>query len=260
MTPPDLGLPAAILDDLGLFCQSPLQRSADLGRRAVRPGAFHQSPAGMGVTGCGQRTLLAPLARGILGRDPAQAFHQGSGGLKPAEVAHCSHHRDGHGAWHTAQGLKGFDHRVQTPRLHVLVECLVETLKSFGVVVDGSDLCLKDDVWRWCGADHCSAPPEMGRAPMGPAGVADIVSESERFESKLGVLKIAERIFTCPRQVASGFIFHVGTSTTVRSPERASRASCLASRRSGFTRSPACLGMSEGATPQQSSPFFVRYR
>ena len=50
----------------------------------------------------------------------------------------------------------------------------------------------------------------MGRAPMGPTGVADIVSESESFESKLGVLKIAEGIFTCPSEVAYGFIFHCG--------------------------------------------------
>jgi hypothetical protein len=63
---PDLGLPADVLDHLGLVFESPLQMSADLGGLAVCPGAFHQSPAGMGVTGFGQRTLLAPLTRGIL--------------------------------------------------------------------------------------------------------------------------------------------------------------------------------------------------
>jgi hypothetical protein len=50
----------------------------------------------------------------------------------------------------------------------------------------------------------------MAWAPIGPAGVADIVSESESFESKLGVLKIAEGIFTCPREVSYGFIFDFG--------------------------------------------------
>jgi hypothetical protein len=92
----------------------------------------------------------------------------------------------------------------------VLLEVLFETQESFGVFVDGSDIFLKDDVWRWCGADHFREPPEMGRAPMGPAGVADIVSESESFESKLGVLKIAEGSFTGPSEVSSGFIFHCG--------------------------------------------------
>ena len=65
-TQPDLGLPADILDDLGLFFQSQLQMSTDLGGIAVGPGAFHQSPSGMGVTGFGHRTLLAPRTRGIL--------------------------------------------------------------------------------------------------------------------------------------------------------------------------------------------------
>ena len=91
----------------------------------------------------------------------------------------------------------------------MLLECLFETLEAFGVFVDGSDICLKDDWWRRCGADHCREPPQMGRAPSGPAGVADIVSESERFESKLGVLKIAAGIFTCPSEVSYGFIFHL---------------------------------------------------
>ena len=47
-TQPDLGLPADVLDDLGLFFQSQLQMSADLGGIAVGPGAFHQSPVGHG--------------------------------------------------------------------------------------------------------------------------------------------------------------------------------------------------------------------
>jgi hypothetical protein len=44
----------------------------------------------------------------------------------------------------------------------------------------------------------------------------------------------------------------------VRSPERIRRASYTALRRSVFTRSPAFLGMSEGATTQQTWPLFVR--
>jgi hypothetical protein len=210
LTPPDLGLPADILDDLGVCFQAPLQMSADLGGIAVRPGAFHQSPAGMGVTGFGKRTLLAPLTRGLLCREHAQEFHQFSGGIETAQVAHFSHHRDGHGEVHTAQGLKGVDHRVQTPRLHVILAFLFETLEACGVFVDGSDIFWKDDGLRWCGADHFREPPEMGRAPMGPAGVAAIVSEYESVESKLGVLKSAEGSFTGPSEVSYGFIFHFG--------------------------------------------------
>ena len=137
-------------------------------------------------------------------------FISSLGVSKRREVANFGHHGDGHGELHTAQGLKGFDHRVQTPGLHVLLEFLFETLEAFGVFADGSDIFLKDDLLRRCGADHFREPPEMGRAPSGPAGVADIVSEQEGFESKLGVLEIAEGIFTCPGEVSNGFIFHLG--------------------------------------------------
>jgi hypothetical protein len=58
---PDLGLPADVLDDLWLFFEPQLGVSADLGRIAIGPGAFHESPSGMGVTGFGHRTRLAPL-------------------------------------------------------------------------------------------------------------------------------------------------------------------------------------------------------
>jgi hypothetical protein len=61
--------------------------------------------------------------------------------------------------------------------LHGLLEFLLETLEACGVLVDGSDICLKDDVLRWCGAAHFREPLEMDRAPIGPAGFADIVSE-----------------------------------------------------------------------------------
>ena len=40
--------------------------------------------------------------------------------------------------------------------------------------------------------------------------LADIVSEQERFESKLGVFESAEGIFTGSAEVATGFVFHLG--------------------------------------------------
>ena len=50
----------------------------------------------------------------------------------------------------------------------------------------------------------------MGRAPIGPARVADIVSEQEGFETELGVFEIADGIFTRPGEITHGFIFHLG--------------------------------------------------
>jgi hypothetical protein len=48
LTQPDLGLPTTVLKNLRWFFEPQLQMSADLGGRAVRPGAFHQRLSGMG--------------------------------------------------------------------------------------------------------------------------------------------------------------------------------------------------------------------
>ena len=223
LTPPELGLPADSLDGVGWLCPAPVQRSAARGGIARRPGPFHQSPAGLGGPGCGHRPLRAPLTRGRRGREHAQALPACAGGSEPAAVAHCSPPRDGHGPWPSAPGLQGFDHRGQPPRLHGIVACVVETLESRGVFGDGSDLCVKDEVVRWCGADPCREPPELGGAPCGPADRAEIVSEPARVEAKRGVLKSAEGLCTCARAVASGGIVHVGDlddgeSTRARQP------------------------------------------
>jgi hypothetical protein len=58
-TEPDLGLPADILDDFGLFFQARLQMPTDFGRIPVGPGAFDQSPSRLGVTAL----VIAPCRR-----------------------------------------------------------------------------------------------------------------------------------------------------------------------------------------------------
>ena len=99
---------------------------------------------------------------------------------------------------------------MQTPGVHVLLQFLFETLEAFGVFVHRSDVFLKDDVLSRCWTDHLGEPPEMGRAPVGPARVADIVSEHEGFEANRGVLAIAEGILTGSREITNGFIFYLG--------------------------------------------------
>jgi hypothetical protein len=60
------------------------------------------------------------------------------------------------------------------------------------------------------GPDHFGEPPEMGRTPIGPAGVAALMSQQERLEAKFGVFASAEGICTGPAEVANGFIFKAG--------------------------------------------------
>src|SRR5215831_6518599 len=60
--------------------------------------------------------------------------------------------------------------------------------------------------------------PEMGRAPIGPAGGADIGSEPEGFAAKLGVLAIAACIVTGSGEIANRFIVHCGHMHDSESP------------------------------------------
>jgi hypothetical protein len=207
---PDVGFPAAVLDPLEVCCEAQLPLSADRGGRAVGPGPCDQSPSGMGVPGFGARALVAPLTRGICRRDQFQALHELSGSSATGEIAHVRHHGDGHGAWHTTQGLEGLNHRVQTPRVHVLVQCLVETLEAFGVFGHRADVFLQDDWLSRCGTHPLREPPERGRAPVSPAGVAAIGSAQEGFEATLGVLAIAEGLFARPREITHGLLCHLG--------------------------------------------------
>ena len=98
---------------------------------------------------------------------------------------------------------------MQAPRCDLVLEFLFETLESFGMLMNGMDIFLKDDLLSRCGADDFREPPEVGRAPVGPARVADIVSEQEGFEPELGVFKIADGVFTRPGEIPDGFICHL---------------------------------------------------
>ena len=257
---PDLGLPTDVLDAWRLFFQSQLQVSTDCGGIAIGPGAFAQDASGVGVTGCGHRPLPAVVAsRGLRGHQP-HALHQCSGGLNACQVTTVGHHGDGHGQWNTTQGLKRLDHWRQTPRCAVVLQVLLQAPKPFGVFVNRTDLCLQDDGLRWDRADHLREPPQVGRAPIGPAHVTDIVSAHEGFETARGVFASADGICTCPSQIAHGFIVDCGDRDGGEIT-RARQASQLpGSLRCVVTRAPGFVGISEGTTTQQAEPFFVQYR
>ena len=74
-----LGLPAHVLDRLGELFQAELQVSTDLGRVAIGPGPFHQSPPGMGMPGLRDASLASALATGIFRRRQAQILMSGLG-------------------------------------------------------------------------------------------------------------------------------------------------------------------------------------
>jgi len=90
------------------------------------------------------------------------------------------------------------------------LECLFETLESFGRLLNGMAICLKDDVLSRWGADDCRKPPEGGRAPIGPAHVTAILSQHKGLGTDRGVFAIADGIFTRPGESPDGFLFHLG--------------------------------------------------
>jgi hypothetical protein len=205
-----LGRPAEVLDRFGVFFQSALAMPAHFRGVPIRPGAFHQSATGMRSARFGHGTLSAALARGVFRGQESQKFHEFAGVREAREVSALGHGGDSHGELNTAQGLKGLDHRVQTPGFDGLLAFLVETLAAGGVCGNGADIFLQD-AWlsRWL-TDDLGEPSEVGRTPIGPAGVAAIVSESAGFKPELGGLESAAGLFTGPGEIPDGFIFHVG--------------------------------------------------
>jgi hypothetical protein len=94
--------------------------------------------------------------------------------------------------------------------LHVLVEFVLEPVEAFGMLLHCSAVFLQNNLLRGRGTDHCREPPQVGRAPIGPAGVADIVAQQKGFKTELGVFAITDGICTRPGEVAHGFIVDLG--------------------------------------------------
>lgn len=177
---------------------------------AVRPSACDQHAAGMGMTGFRHPSLLAPLARGIFGWDSAQEFHQCAGMIEAGQVSNCCHQGDGHRALYATQGVEGVHHGMHAPRRALLAECVVQPPEALRVFRDGPNIFVKDDLLRRGGPDDFRQPPQVRRAPIGPARLANILAEQEGFETTLGVFDIADHLFAGPCEIPDRFIVHFG--------------------------------------------------
>jgi len=161
----------------------------------------------MGISRLGDRALPTPLTTGGFCGGQAQVTHELSGVVKARQSPLLRDDGNGHGAWHTPQGVQGLNHRLKPPGVHWLVEFLCETLQTFSVLVHGPDIFLEDDVRHRGRTDHFREPAPVGWPPGGPAGIADIVPPQTRFEPARGGLEIPNGIFASPAQVADGFVF-----------------------------------------------------
>jgi hypothetical protein len=108
---------------------------------------------------------------------------------------------------------------------------------GFGVL-DRIDVVLQHDLLRRVLEPHRRQPAPVSQGPGASPARDPLVAQ----QKPLQVLLTGSRIASC---AASGI--HIGVS----SPARCSLASISASRRSVLTRSPALIGISEGATTPQ---------
>jgi hypothetical protein len=138
----------------------------------------------------------------MLRGNQAHIFQQLPWAFKACQVTHFGHQSDGNSALHPTQGLQGVDHRGQPPGVDVLMQFLFKALEMFAMFAHGTDIFLKNDLVSRRGTDDLREPPQVGRTPIGAAGVTDIVSEQEGFETKFGIFAIADGIFTRAGEMA----------------------------------------------------------
>lgn len=59
-------------------------------------------------------------------------------------------------------------------------------------------------------ADDFGEPPEVNLIPVGTAGIADVETQEEGFESEPGRLQVARGVLAGAAQVTYGFVFDPG--------------------------------------------------
>jgi hypothetical protein len=210
LTGPHWGLPPQVLEPWGGVVQAPVHVTT--ARRGITggPGAVDQDASGLGVARLGHRPRSAWRTGGSVCGKQAPQFQPFPWTLNPRPVTHGRHQGDGHGPWHPTPRVSGLDHRVEPPRVHVLLPCRVETLAACAGCIAGTALGVTADGWRRGVTHHRRAPAPGGRAPLGRAGVAASVAEPPGLEAQLGVLAITAGLCTRPGERTPRVICHGG--------------------------------------------------
>jgi hypothetical protein len=85
--------------------------------------------------------------------------------LKARQSANFGHQGNGPGALAPPQSRKRLDHRRPAPRFDLLLPCLCKALEACGMLMDRSDIFVKDDVLRWGGANPIGAYLSLFSSP-----------------------------------------------------------------------------------------------
>ena len=205
LTPSALRLPTDGLEHWGLLFQAQGPLSPDRGGRPRRPGPFAPDTSGLGVARLGNGTLPPVCTGGLCRGTQAQRLHHCAWAVKPGPVAPCRSPGPRDRARHPTPGREGSDAGGQTPGLDGLVQCLGAPLEAVGMLLNRAAVFLQNDVRRWGRPPHRREPPQVDRAPMGPAHLTKLGSEPKGFEAQRSVFTRAEGVFTRAGEIAQGF-------------------------------------------------------
>ena len=187
-------------------------------RERERPRRLRPAPCGPGCSRRGAASLggVVPPRHILQGAGPGMAAVRlgeqrvsGRPGRPPGARPRSRGRRAGPGAPPP---------RGQAPRLPLGVAGLGETLASCGRLLHGLALGWHDAGLRRGGADDVRKPPEVGRAPMGPAHVTDSLSPPKGGETDRGVLAIADGSGTRPGARPDGVLVPLGDRDPGASP------------------------------------------
>jgi hypothetical protein len=98
-------------------------------------------------------------------------------GINAGEVAACRPRGHGDGALPPTPALEGVDHGGKAPPWDLVLACWRQAREPCGGFGDRADVFLEDDRRRGGGTAHRPEPAQVGWAPGGPAGSAEIGSE-----------------------------------------------------------------------------------
>jgi len=182
----------------------------DLGGVAVGPGSLYESAARMGVAGFGDATLAAAASRGVLAGSDANKGGELARRVEAGEIAELGGDGECGDFLNASESLECLDDGAQAPGGKELVDVVDDPREAFEVVVDGSEVLLKDDLLRGGGADDLGQIAPVGIVPIGAPGVVEAESEQEGLETMLGGLQIDERILAGAGEIADGLVVDLG--------------------------------------------------
>jgi len=205
----------------------------------------------MAIAVLGDPARASPGPRGAFTGNQAEETHQLPRCVEADYVAELSQDGDDTQDMDTPETDQGVHQRSQGPGLGSRADLILKIGHPPGGLVGGIDILLKDDLPHRIVERLISQPARVGLCPTALARIDVGEPEEKRAQALAGLCLEDLPVLPGPGQIAHGFLFRSGTQTGVSDPDRCSRASIIASRRSVFTRSVAPRGTSPRATTTQ---------